>query len=242
MAIFRCTFRSVMLSNDTNLNIILPEVRFGGTKVLYLLHGYQQHFGSWLNQSSVARYAAGKNLAVVMPDGGRSFYTDMTTGEHYYSYIVKELPRFLKNQLGLEPSREETAVAGLSMGGYGALKIGLRNPDKFSLIGAFSPACDIVRIAEENPLLSRAICGDMELENSEHDIFHLASETSGKADTPEILHYCGSEDFLIEENHRFRDRAKSLDLKYTYTEEPGEHNWEKWDPWVREFIDRFVGK
>lgn len=241
MAIFRCTFRSAMLANDTNLNIILPEHRTQGIKLIYLLHGYQQHFGSWLNQSSVVRYAAGKNLAVVMPEGGRSFYTDMTTGENYYSYITKELPRFLRIQFGLEPSREDTAVAGLSMGGYGALKIGLRNPDRFSLIGAFSPACDIVRISEENPLLSRAICGDMELEGSENDIFHLAAEAAGKEDTPEILHYCGNNDFLIEENHRFRDVALSLGLKYTYTEEPGEHDWEKWDPWMRDFIEKFVG-
>lgn len=240
MAIFRCTFRSTLLTNDTNLNIIMPERRFQPPKTLYLLHGYQQHFGSWLNQSSIARYAAGKNLAVIMPEGGRSFYTDMTTGENYYSYIVKELPRFLKNQFGLAPDRENTAIAGLSMGGYGALKIGLRNPGAFSMIGAFSPACDIVRIARENPLLARAICGDMELEGSEHDLFHLAEETAGSPNAPEIFHYCGSEDFLIEENHRFRDRAKALGLKYTYFEEPGEHDWEKWDPWVRDFIGRFV--
>lgn len=240
MAIFRCTFRSTLLTNDTNLNIILPDRRFHPPKVLYLLHGYQQHFGSWLNQSSLIRYAAGKNLAVVMPDGGRSFYSDMTTGENYYSYIVKELPRFLKGQLGLEPKREDTAVAGLSMGGYGALKIGLRNPELFSMIGAFSPACDIVRIAEENPLLAHAICGDMELRDSEHDIFRLLSDISGSPEAPEIVHYCGSEDFMIEENRRFRDLAQGLDLTYSYIEEPGGHDWDKWDPWVKDFIERFV--
>ncbi len=240
MAIFRCTFRSMMLANDTNLNIVLPDKRLHPPKVLYLLHGYQQHFGSWLNQTSLIRYAAGKNLAIIMPDGGRSFYTDMTTGENYYSYIVKELPRFLRGQLGLAPEKGDTAVAGLSMGGYGALKIGLRNPDSFGMIGAFSPACDIVRIAKENPLLSRAICGDMELSGSENDVFHLAREASGKDNTPEIFHYCGSEDFLIDENHRFRDLALGLDLPYAYIEEPGEHDWEKWDPWIKDFIGRFT--
>lgn len=242
MAIFRCTFHSTLLTNDTNLNIILPDKRFQPVKVLYLLHGYQQHFGSWLNQTSVARYAAGKNIAIVMPDGGRSFYTDMTTGENYYSYIVKELPRFLRNQLGLEPSREETAVAGLSMGGYGALKIGLRNPDQFGMIGALSPACDIVQIAKDNPLLSRAICGDAELKDSDHDIYHLVREAGGKDNTPKLLHYCGAQDFLLEENHRFRDLARSLPLDYTYIEEPGGHEWALWDPWVKDFIQRFMSE
>ena len=240
MAIFRCTFRSTLLTNDTNLNIILPDKRFHPPKVMYLLHGYQQHFGSWLNQSSVARYAAGKNLAIVMPDGGRSFYTDMTTGENYYSYIVKELPRFLKSQLGLDPTRENTAVAGLSMGGYGALKIGMRNPDMFSAIGAFSPACDIVQIAKDNPLLSRAICGDIELRGSEHDLFHLADTLKGNDMAPEIFHYCGDQDFLLEENHRFRDHALALGLKYSYTQEPGSHEWDVWDKWVKDFIDKFI--
>ena len=242
MAIFRCTFRSALLTNDTNLNIILPDKRFQPPKVMYLLHGYQQHFGSWLNQSSVARYAAGKNLAIVMPDGGRSFYTDMTTGENYYSYIVKELPRFLKAQLGLEPDREDMAVAGLSMGGYGALKIGMNNPDMFSMIGAFSPACDIVKIAKDNPLLSRAICGDMELKDSEHDLFHLAEALKNSDNAPKIFHYCGDNDFLLKENHRFRDHALSLGLKYSYTEEPGSHEWDMWDKWVKDFIDKFMAE
>ncbi|MGN1098690.1 MAG: alpha/beta hydrolase [Clostridia bacterium] len=242
MAIFRCTFRSTMLTNDTNLNIILPDRRLRPPKVIYLLHGFQQHFGSWLNQSSVVRYATGKNLAIVMPDGGRSFYSDMTTGEHYYSYITKELPHFLKTQFNLDPAPKDTAVAGLSMGGYGAFKIGMRNPDRYKTICAFSPACDIVQIAEDNPLLTHAICGDMELRNSEHDLYHLARELSKAENKPKILHYCGDNDFMIKENHDFRDFMFSLPLDYTYTEDKGAHEWPLWDKWIEDFIGKFMAE
>lgn len=242
MAIFRCSFRSAFLNNDTGLNIILPNRRFRPLKVLYLLHGYKQHFGSWLEQSSVARYAEGKDLAVVMPDGGRSFYTDMVlTGENYYSYITKELPRFLKGQLGLDPQRADTAVAGLSMGGYGALKIGLNNPERFALIGAFSPACDIVHTAGENPGLYRAICGDGEVIGTEHDLYHAARELAkAGGEKPRIYHYCGDSDFMLDENHAFRDFMKTLPFEYEYREEPGAHEWPLWDKWAEDFIEKFT--
>lgn len=239
MAIFTCNFRSMMLSNDTSFNLIIPDKRLRPPKVLYLLHGYQQHFGSWLNQSSVARYVNGKNIAVVMPDGGRSFYTDMVmTGERYYSYIVNELPHFLKVQFGLEPSREQTAIAGLSMGGYGALKIGMRNPAAYSIIGAFSPACDIVNITEENPKLTAAICGDADIKGSEHDLYTLARELSSSEQKPEIYHYCGDVDFMIEENRAFRDYMRTLPLSYSYTEVSGAHEWALWDAWVKDFTEK----
>ncbi|MCH5188590.1 MAG: hypothetical protein J1F63_09315 [Oscillospiraceae bacterium] len=242
MAIFKCTLRSMFLDNDTGLNIILPDKRLRPPKVLYLLHGYKQYHGSWLDQSSVARYAEGKNLAIIMPDGGRSFYTDMAlTKENYYSYITKELPRFLKAQLALDPTREDTAIAGLSMGGYGALKIGMRNPARFSLIGAFSPACDIVKIADDNPELARSILGDEKAEGSENDLYRLAQELAlSENDKPKIYHYCGSEDFMISENRDYRDYLEYLHLDYEYHEEPGEHVWPLWDKWAEDFINKFT--
>ncbi len=240
MAIFKCTFRSAFLSNDTNFNMILPDKRFRPPKVMYLLHGYQQHFGSWLNQSSVARYAAGKNLAVIMPDGGRSFYSDMTTGENYYTYITKELPYFIKAQFGIDPSPEDTAIAGLSMGGYGALKIGLSKPDRYKTIGAFSPACNIIKIAEDNPLLARAICGDIQLKGSIHDLYHLGEEAAKAEKPPRIYHYCGNRDFMLEDNRNLRDFLYSLPFDYHYCEEEGAHEWPLWDKWVKEFIDIFT--
>lgn len=245
MAIFRCTFRSTMLMNDTGVNIILPDKRFRPLKVLYLLHGYKEHFGSWLYESSIARYVNGKDIAVVMPDGGRSFYCNMAlTGENYYSYITKELPLFIKSQLGLDPSREDTAIAGLSMGGYGALKIGMSNPNKFSLIGAFSPACDIVKIAEDNPDIARAICGDAPVKDSENDLYRLTRELCEKVEKderPVIYHYCGDSDFMIEENRAFRDFMLTKPINYSYHEEPGAHEWPLWDKWAADFVEKMVG-
>lgn len=239
MAILKCTFRSMMLMNDTCFNMLLPDKRLRPPKVLYLLHGYQQHFGSWLEQSSVARYVNGKNIAVVMPDGGRSFYSDMVmTGEHYYSYITKELPRFIRVQFGLDPTREETLIAGLSMGGYGALKIGMGNPGVFSCVGAFSPACDIDKIVNENRPLATAICGNVDVKGSEHDLYKLATDMCKAELRPEIYHYCGESDFMIKENREFSNFMKSLPVKYSYHEEPGAHEWPLWDKWLSDFISK----
>lgn len=240
MAILRCTLRSTMMLNDVNFNIILPDKRLKPPKVLYLLHGYQQYFGSWLEQSSVARYASGKNLCIVMPDGGRSFYSDMAmTGENYYSFITKELPRFLKTQLAIDSTRENTAIAGLSMGGYGALKIGLNNPDCFSMIGAFSPACDIEWITGENPTLTKAICGDKQVKDSMHDLHYLIKNFN--AEKPlKICHYCGTDDFMIDQNRAFRDLISPLNFDYSYNEEPGVHEWRLWDKWAEDFINQFM--
>ncbi len=239
MAILTCNFRSMMLSNDTSFNLILPDKRLRQPNVLYLLHGYQQYYGSWLSLSSVAQYVSGKDIAVVMPDGGRSFYTDMVmTGEKYYSYIVNELPHFLETQFGLNPPREQTAIAGLSMGGYGALKIGIRNPESYSVIGAFSPACDIVNIARQNRDLTTVICGTSDLKDSEHDLYRLAKDMSSSECKPRIYHYCGDSDFMLKENRAFADFMRSLPLDYSYTEDVGAHEWTLWDKWVRDFIEK----
>ena len=127
------------------------------------------------------------------------------------------------------------------MGGYGALKIGMRNPERFSLIGAFSPACDIVKIAEDNPELARSILGDEKAEGSENDLYRLSQELAlSKSDKPKIYHYCGSEDFMINENHELRDYMEYLGLDYEYHEEPGAHVWPRWDKWAEDFINKFT--
>ncbi len=240
MAILRCSFFSSYLSNETCFIVILPDKRLRPLKALYLLHGYKQQFSSWLEQTSVARYAAGRNLAVIMPDGGRSFYTDMKmTGEHYQTYITRELPHFVKTQLGIDPPREDTAIAGLSMGGYGALKIGLSNPEAYGLIGAFSPACDVIKIAENNPTLTKVLCGDEPVEGSKHDLRRLVRDLDGAPDRPRIIHRCGDNDFMLDENRAFAAFMKERPIEYDYREEPGGHEWELWDKWVKEFIENF---
>ena len=149
-------FLSEYLGRQTTVNILLPYGCYTQStinvakpyKTMLLLHGKSDDYSSWLRCSVIENLARDYSLAVIMPDAGNSFYADMSYGADYYSYIVKELPEVLRGILPLSAKKEDNFIAGYSMGGYGALKIGLNNPQSFSAIGCFSPAVDVVGLAE----------------------------------------------------------------------------------------------
>lgn len=147
----KMTFLSQYLHRQTHVNILLPVGCFSQNlhenpqpfKVLTLLHGKSDDFDTWTRCSVVENLARTHALAVIMPDGGNSFYTDMETGDDYYSFITKELREVLWPLLPLSDRKEDNAIAGLSMGGYGAMKIGLLNSDCYGAVGSFSGAMDV---------------------------------------------------------------------------------------------------
>lgn len=149
MALFNCTFYSRYLAYDTQVNVILPENRapyqFDDTKpyrfqVLYLLHGRGDDCNGWMRGTSIEQYAKEHRIAVVMPSGEDSFYVDSFHGKRYFSYLTEELPQKLKQWFPISDASEDTFIAGLSMGGYGAAKIGFTYPERFAGIGLFSAA------------------------------------------------------------------------------------------------------
>ena len=142
MAFLRVDFYSEALGSGTGMNVLLPEAAQGigfdasaGTgalPVLYLLHGLSDDHTAWMRRTSLERYAASRRLAVVMPCGGRSFYTNEAHGGRYWDFISEELPRAVQSFFPVSRRREDTFAAGLSMGGYGALKLALRHPDRYA--------------------------------------------------------------------------------------------------------------
>ena len=149
MALIHMDFFSEALGMCVNADVILPQksasligmkTERGDTfKTLYLLHGLSDDHTIWQRRTSIERYVSDKNLAVVMPNAHRSWYTDMKYGGAYMTYITKELPALCRSFFnGMSDKREDNFVAGLSMGGYGALKMGLSNPDGFAGIASFS--------------------------------------------------------------------------------------------------------
>ena len=134
MALIDLKFYSQMLGMQTEAYIIVPqrstvgEIGIDGKKdnkeykTLYLLHGLSDDHSIWLRRTSIERYAADYGICVVMPCGGKSFYTDMKYGMKYFSYITEELPCVVEEFLKVSNKREDRCIAGLSMGGYGALK------------------------------------------------------------------------------------------------------------------------
>ncbi len=228
------------------MNVLVPQRRTGDRqdlfqppfRVLYLLHGYSDDQTAWQRWSSIERYAEGLNLAVVMPAAQNSFYTDMAHGGKFFTYLTEEAPRVVQDLFPLSGKREDTFIAGLSMGGYGAFKLALSRPDLYSAAASLSGAVDICEVtkAHDDPENTawletmRNDFGDLEkLEGSEHDLFALAQKVSQSAKKPRLFQYCGTEDILYKDNVRLRDFLRPLGFDYTYEETPGDHSWEYWD-------------
>ncbi|MDD3224972.1 MAG: alpha/beta hydrolase family protein [Clostridium sp.] len=259
MALINCRFYSEVLQLSTSVQVILPqntktqigmegaEVN-GQSPVLYLLHGLSDDESTWIRRTSIERYVSEKNLIVVMPNGERGFYTDMEHGYKYFTFITEELPKLMQQFFHISDKREDTFIAGLSMGGYGALKIALSCPEKYSAAASMSGVVDIVKMykaAEKNKygsIMSPNECHDIlgslnEIKESKHDLFQLAKELSVKnCEKPRIYQCCGTEDFLYNDNTEFRDFIKNLNYDYTYEEEHGIHEWAFWDKRIQDVL------
>ena len=249
-----CHFYSDVLGKCCSMYAIVPQKvntqigldSAGGRErypVLYLLHGLSDDHTIWLRRTSIERYVADKPLVVVMPNGDRSFYTDMAHGGRYWTFLSEELPAIVAATLPVSTRREDTFAAGLSMGGYGALKLALRRPDRFAAAGAMSAVTDMgdfLRRMREGGSETEALgfFGGWEVP-AEDDIYQLAEKAAAlpEAERPKIFHACGTEDYLYQTNIAFRDYMRRRGaFDYTYTEGPGIHNWAFWDRHIQEIL------
>lgn len=232
MALFSTHFVSASLQLRTSLQVFIPDQidTEKPMRLLYLLHGLSDDDTAWLTNTSLVRYAENRNIAIVMPQVHRSFYTDMQVGNRYWTFLSEELPNLIHSWFKLPTEPENTYVAGLSMGGYGAFKWALHYPEKFAGMASLSGALDIVALREARPegeAEMQATFGDIETHrDSDNDLLALLDEVTAK---PRVLQLCGTEDFLYDNNLGFKSRIEQTDLPYTYQESPGEHNWEYWD-------------
>src|SRR6185503_5333299 len=165
-------------------------------------------------RTSIERHVAELGLAVVMPAAHRSFYTDEYYGRPYWTFLTVELPRVAGSFFRLSPRREDTFVAGLSMGGYGAFKWALRQPWRFAAAASLSGALDLVArrrgpAREDDPRMLERIFGDRPIERSDDDLFAVLDRAT---DRPALYLCCGPEDFLYADSIRFRDRCRSAGI------------------------------
>lgn len=238
MAVINLSHKSESLEKQTDAVIVLPEKLDKNFKILYLLHGLSDNQTDWLFKTSLARYALkNQNLCVVCPDGGKSFYTNMKSGLNYYDYVARELPEYVEKLIPFSGKREDRYIAGLSMGGYGALKIAFKNPERYYACASFSGVCDIRYRFDQHTFDTSAIF-DGDLPQSE-DLFYLSSQVDKKKIKPIVYQWCGTEDFMYEDNLRFRDHMKKLSFDYTYNEYSGDHCWERWDEQIEYIIKLF---
>lgn len=262
MALMQVSFYAETLGLSSQANVILPQQTHGigvdGSAakrdrypVLYLLHGASDDHTIWLRRTNIERYVAQMGLAVVMPAVHLSRYENMTHGPRYYDYITQELPQIMQSFFPISAKPEEQYIAGLSMGGMGALKIGLTKPEQYAAVGCFSSGNLFYReeghyMAQKNrpsggvPIME-AIYGSStqeELKGSKWDPFVSAEAALQKGTKmPRIFHACGTEDFLLDSARLTRDWFRQhSQIDYTYHEAPGAHTWDFWDTWIQEFL------
>jgi S-formylglutathione hydrolase FrmB len=234
-----------VLNKMMSATVILPEGEHPGPfPVFYLLHGLSDDHTAWVRRTSVERYVQDLPLIVVMPNGERSFYTDARDDPYgaFETYIVHDLIGFVDRVFRTIPSRDGRVIGGLSMGGYGALKLALKHPDLFraavSHSGAVARGTDPLPAGDEWLRQFIPIFGENPGGGPE-DIFALA-ERASRDTLPALRIDCGVDDSLIESNRRLHRHLDALGMPHAYAEYPGGHTWDYWDTHVQEAIAFFA--
>ena len=278
MALLHVNFYSQLLRMASSMDVILPETHQGigvdGTPawdgesllpVLYLLHGTTDDHTIWQRRTSIERYCAGRKLAVVMPNGHLSAYCNQKYGHRYLDFITEELPDICCKMFRISRRREDNFIAGLSMGGYGALKAGLNRPEQYAMIAGLSAGTDRLSHlpeawrhftsfesfeylrTEDYPLWDRLMqfavnygTPDEYLQSEENNLFLLVRrQVERKKELPKIYLSCGTEDALAwEPNQRFRALLDTLQVPYIWEEMQGVHEWRLWDIFIQSVLDQ----
>jgi putative tributyrin esterase len=248
MALFRIDHVPETLKVNTPLNILLPDPgKMGDTpvsrrKVLYLLHGHSDDASAWQRFSAIESVAALYGLVVVMPSAGLSFYTDQPNGQKYFSYLTEELPHYLADVFGLTPRREDTLIAGNSMGGYGAFKAAFLHPELYSAAASLSGLLSLafLQVITHDPRLLEFtyLFGDLtKLPGSQHDPeVWVKNASSHPSDFPRLFVYCGRQDDLYPLNTLFHNLCQSMGVPLEYVEEDGYHDWFFWNTQIQRFL------
>ncbi|MGB8170617.1 MAG: alpha/beta hydrolase family protein [Chthoniobacteraceae bacterium] len=212
---------------------------------LYLLHGLSDDHTIWMRRTSIERYAAARGIAVVMPAVARSYYQDMASGPKYWTFLSEELPAVCQQWFPLSSAREDTFAAGLSMGGYGALRLGLAHPEKFAAVASLSGALDLQQRLKE---LQRS---ELPLDRQEWtgifgepagageasaDLFQLADKVAGAKTRPKVYLCCGTEDYLLGDSRAFHHHLDRHGIAHTYEESSGTHEWGYWDRQIQQIL------
>ena len=242
------SFQSQALGRAMKYRVLVPQAYDASDRrypVLYLLHGLTGDYKDWTTRTNLAEYTRTMALIVVMPDGENQWYTNATDGNaRFEDYIATDLPADVVQKYRTVNSRYGRAIAGLSMGGYGALKLALKRPAQFAVTGSFSGALGVTREGE----LEEMIGGGVEAERmgkifgpsgsdtrKQNDVFALAAAMKPAA-APYVYIDCGTSDRLIVSNREVVAALQKAGVAYEYHEIAGGHSWDYWDRRIREFL------
>ncbi|MEA2709951.1 MAG: putative tributyrin esterase [Phycisphaerales bacterium] len=241
MALCDFHWSSKTIGKQVGAYVIVPDAGEPPFATFYLLHGLSDDYTIWLRRTSIERYAQQYPMIIVMPDGYRGFYTNNDAGPAYATYVAEELVAAVERTFPAKRSRASRGVGGLSMGGYGALRLALGYPQVFASAtshsgavlhgsrdqprkgGSFTPA-EFQRVFGANPT------------GTEHDVLALAQRCKSHDVLPKIRIDCGTEDELVADNRDLHAKLDTLSVPHEYAEFSGGHNWEYWDVHVQEAL------
>lgn len=259
MAFIQMNLLSKTLMRTVPVNVILPvdKMVFPGMpvredkpyKTLYLLHGVFGNYTDWVCGTRIQRYAEENDLVVIMPSGDNAFYVDQPAGNNFYGeFIGRELVEITRKMFPLSHKREDTFIGGLSMGGFGALRNGLKYSDTFGYIVSLSGALHLEQMAartEEAPFFlesksyAEACFGDLSevLESDKNPRWLVKQLKKGKKEIPEIYMACGDQDHLLPVNKDMAKFLKEQGVRVTLEIGPGNHEWDFWDAYIKKAIE-----
>lgn len=257
MALIQANFTSMCLKRMVPLTAILPVESMSPLcpppslplRTLYLLHGYTESCMNWLLNTPLGELAMANGLAIIMPDAENHFYVDdRQRGDMYGDFIGRELIEFTRKMFPLSSKREDTMIGGISMGGYGALRNGLKYNDVFGHIIAVSPAivAQELNTATDEPNhvgatrgFFESVFGDLnKVSESDMDLHWLVNKMHAEGSKfPEIYLACGSNDILVHESRRLDGLFNAFDITHTYEEGPGTHDFLFFNPHLRHGLE-----
>lgn len=263
MAILNCDYYSIVRRGLISFTAVLPVERppvpdqppsyaEGPFPTLYLLHGFSGNRSDWLMNTRIAELAARRGLAVIMPDGRNNFYLDIEESQdNCGEFIGRELVEMTRRMFPLSHRREDTTIGGLSMGGYGAVRNGLKYADTFGAILAYSSALITDELAKkregEDDFMApysyyRHTFGELNaLPGTDKDPKHLASACLKSGSVPKLFLACGTEDFLFPLNGDFHAYLEAIGYPHEWWAKPGVHDFDFWNASLSASFDWLYG-
>lgn len=247
MTTIDATFFSENLNRKVTYSAIIPEKNreTKSLKALYLLHGYSGDRKDWFYAGQIEQLAETYHIAVILPSGENSYYVDHPNGMNYGKFIGEELVKETRSLLPLSTKLEDTWIAGLSMGGYGALRNGLYYNERFGKIAALSSRILRKNLADTDHTYPERIMDvligsdDVNDLPDEMDLYQLIED---KEKFPSIYLTCGTSDFLYQDNLEFHQFLESNSIKHEYVEDAGDHNWIFWNKQIGPALDWLVSE
>jgi putative tributyrin esterase len=237
-------FKSSALGRLMPYRVILPSSIPPGQKlpVIFLLHGGGGNYRNWSNYSDVARFAE-EALILVMPEGESSYYVNAAErpNDRFEDYIVEDLVADVESRFPVAEGRASRAIAGVSMGGFGAVTLSLKHPDRFAFVGGLSSAIDVPSRPFSFKRISQyrghaQIFGPWGSQTRRANDPYVLVENSEPAKAPYLYLTCGQQEGLLPANRRFATLLQKYRFNYEFHEGPGGHDWNQWNRRLPELL------